>query len=57
METVLQMILEAERGWESGTTFPDVRSFEAAGVLTSNRGLIVTAEDGSEFQIQIVRSK
>jgi hypothetical protein len=34
-----------------------VETFEAAGMLTRDRGLVVTMKDGSEFQITIVRSK
>lgn len=33
------------------------QTFEAAGVLTTNNGLVVRTEDGSEFQIIIVQSK
>jgi len=32
-------------------------SFQADGVLTSNRGFTLRMMDGSEFQISIVRSK
>ena len=32
-------------------------TFEETGMLTSNRGLVVTMEDGSEFQITIVQSR
>ncbi len=34
-----------------------IRSFERAGLLTRNKGLVVTLVDGSEFQITIVQSK
>ena len=34
-----------------------VRSFESAGVMTSDAGLVVRLADGSEFQITIVQSK
>jgi CobQ-like glutamine amidotransferase family enzyme len=33
-----------------------VATFEDAGVLTRNRGLVVRLADGSEFQITIVQS-
>lgn len=32
-----------------------VRSFSERGLLTNNSGLVVKMEDGSEFQITIVR--
>jgi hypothetical protein len=34
-----------------------VRTFDEDGVLTNNAGLVVTACDGSEFQVTIVRSR
>ncbi len=34
-----------------------VETFEEAGILTRNRGLVVTFDDGSEFQLTIVRSR
>jgi hypothetical protein len=35
----------------------DVRSFEDSGLLTRNEGLVVRMEDGSEFQVTIVKSR
>jgi len=32
-------------------------SFEEAGILTNNKGLVIKLRDGSEFQITIVKSK
>ncbi len=32
-------------------------SFENAGVLTTDAGLIIKMNDGSEFQVTVVRSK
>lgn len=37
--------------------FDSVRSFEDCGVLTTDRGLVVTLSNGQEFQITIVRSR
>ncbi|HOD84367.1 MAG: hypothetical protein BWX88_03447 [Planctomycetes bacterium ADurb.Bin126] len=54
MEDLLANLLQNE------DEAPDVRrvtTFEEAGILTYNRGLIVRTEDGSEFQITIVRSR
>jgi len=34
-----------------------VRDFRGAGVLTRNKGLVVTLADGSEFQLTIVKSR
>ena len=35
----------------------EVVTFRDAGVLTRNAGLVVRLDDGTEFQITIVRSK
>ena len=34
-----------------------VRTFEDVGVLTGNRGVVVTLTDGSEFQLTVVQSR
>jgi hypothetical protein len=34
-----------------------VETYEEAGVLTTNRGLVLRLRDGSEFQLTIVRSR
>jgi hypothetical protein len=34
-----------------------VNTFRNEGVLTSNRGLVVTMEDGSEYQVSLVLSR
>ncbi len=35
----------------------DVRSYEDAGVLTHDAGLVVRVGDGAEFQITVVQSR
>ena len=40
-------------GWENAR----VRTFEQAGVMTYNKGLVITLPDGSEFQLTIVQSR
>ena len=40
-------------GWEDAR----VRTFEDAGVMTYNKGLVITLPDGSEFQLTIVQSR
>ena len=32
-------------------------SFEEAGVMSNNTGLVIRTDDGSEFQVTIVQSK
>ena len=34
-----------------------VATYEEAGVLTRNRGLVVTMDDGTEYQVTVVRSR
>ena len=35
----------------------EAETFEAAGVMTNNRGLVVRLPNGAEFQVTIVRSR
>lgn len=35
----------------------NIRTFEEAGVLTSNKGLVISIEGGREFQLTIVQSR
>lgn len=35
----------------------EVETYEEAGLLTRNDGLVIKAEDGSEYQVTIVQSK
>jgi len=34
-----------------------IATFADAGVMTSNHGLVVTLDDGAEFQITVVQSR
>ncbi len=40
-------------GWENA----GVRTFEQAGVMTYNKGLVISLPDGTEFQLTIVQSR
>ena len=40
-------------GWEDAR----VRTFEDAGVMTYNKGLVISLPNGSEFQLTIVQSR
>ena len=54
METLLYEVLQDD------VLVPEVasiRTFEEAGVLTRNRGVVVRCNDGAEFQVQIVQSR
>lgn len=35
----------------------EVQTLQGAGVLTSNRGVVLRFEDGSEFQVTLVQSR
>lgn len=35
----------------------DVRTFVEAGLLTNNRGLVIELQDGSSYQVTIVRDR
>lgn len=35
----------------------EVRTYEEEGILTRDEGLVIRTEDGSEYQVTIVRSK
>lgn len=53
---VLRLLIE--QGSDEGEL--DVRrieTFEEAMLLTNNRGLVVRLQDGSEYQLQVVRSR
>ena len=59
-EACLRAVLDGEL--ELNEAFdPDgiqgVATFEDAGILTRNRGLVVTMDDGTEYQVTVVRSR
>ena len=53
-ETMLYELLQVE---EAAREIVRVQTFEEAGLLTNNRGVVVRTTDGSTFQIAIVRSR
>ena len=59
-EACLQAVLHGELDVNESFD-PDgvegVATFEDAGIMTMNRGLVVTMDDGAEYQITIVRSR
>jgi len=50
------MLENDEEGYFPGDV-RDVESFSQAGLMTGDEGLVLTLADGSEFQLQIVRSR
>lgn len=35
----------------------DGRTFEEEGIMSNNKGIVLEADDGSEFQLTIVKSR
>lgn len=56
LEQLLRETLECDGG-ELGEKLSGSSTFEEGGVLTTNRGLTLRFEDGSEFQLTLVRSR
>jgi hypothetical protein len=62
LKTLLEEVANVDDEERAEMGIPDevvlrVRTFADEGLLTGNAGLVVTAKDGSEFQITIVRSR
>ena len=53
-ETMLYELLQVE---EAAREIVRVQTFEEAGLLTRNRGVVVRTVNGSTFQITIVKSR
>jgi hypothetical protein len=54
---LIYLIQEDEEPWSDDGDKPTVRSFEEAGVLTMNAGLVLRTPDGQEYQISVARSR
>ena len=54
---LVYLIEQDEESWSDNGDIPTVRSFEEAGVMTRNAGLVLRAPDGQEFQISVVKSR
>lgn len=57
-EIIQSVLMEATD--EEYNFFPEakrIKSFDDAGVLTTDQGIIVTMNDGSEFQLAVVQSR
>ena len=53
-ETMLYEMLQDE---EAAPEVARVQTFEEAGLLTGNRGVVVRTRDNREFQITVVQSR
>ena len=60
IEEMLEGIIDESTDNEDSSFGEDIKSvtsFSSAGMLSMNKGLVLTMQDGSEFQITIVQSK
>ena len=53
----LYLFVEENEEHEENGVIRGVKTFEEAMVLTSNKGLVIRLEDGSEFQVTVVKSR
>lgn len=59
-EQVRELLADVLDETSMGGELPEVdrvRTFEEAGVLTTNARLVLTIADDSEYQVEIVRSR
>ena len=54
---IRELLTELLLDEEDGIGVRNVESFHDAGLMTSNEGLVLTMEDGREFQLQILQSR
>lgn len=58
VEEALNGILSGDWDTEnSALEGSQIRTFQQAGVMTYNKGLVITLPDGTEYQLTIVRSR
>jgi hypothetical protein len=55
MESYLMEVLDWAQN-EDGMIV-DIDTFESAGLMTNNQGLVLKMKDGSQFQLKITKSK
>jgi hypothetical protein len=53
-ETMLYEMLQDE---DAAPEVARVQTFEEAGLLTNNRGVVVRTTDGREFQVNVIQSR
>ena len=52
-----ELITEGYDSFEINWENLQVRTFEQAGIMTYNKGLVISLPDGTEFQLTIVQSR
>ena len=56
-DSVQDGLMSLLEGWDDSFEISRVTTFENAGVMTYNKGLVITMPDGTEFQLTIVQSR
>ena len=54
---LIYLIEQDDEFWSDAGDKPTVRSFEEAGVMTRNAGLVLRTPDGQEYQVSVVKSR
>jgi hypothetical protein len=64
VQSLLLMALKVEQEeghvaevYDEESTISEVATFNDRGIMTTNKGIVLSFADGSEFQITIVRSR
>ena len=55
VQLLTELLTDPDNARDNGVL--NARSFESAGVFTRNHGLVVELDDGTEFQLTVVRSR
>ena len=56
-DALMELITEGYDSYEMCWENLRVQTYEQAGVMTYNKGLVITLPDGSEYQLTIVQSR
>ena len=56
-DALMELITEGHDSYEMCWENLRVQTYEQAGVMTYNKGLVITLPDGSEYQLTIVQSR
>ena len=59
MQNALAQLITGDWGYGTEVNWENlqVQTFDNAGIMTYNKGLVITLPDGSEFQVTIVQSR
>ena len=54
---LIYLIEQDEEPWSDDGDKPSVCTFEQAGVMSLNAGLVLRAPDGQEYQMSVIKSR